>query len=85
MKPYIVVQPFKDVNGSSLRIGDTIQCDDGRAAVLRRYGKITGVVETAERKLPKSAEIVVEAPVEYEKTTLGIESANYEKRGKGRR
>lgn len=78
MKPYKVVQPFKNLDGAPLRVGDTIQCDDSRAAVLRRYGKISGVVETAEKKFPQSIETAVEAPVE---TAVEPEKKT-EKRGK---
>ena len=80
MKDYIVKQPFTNIDGAFKRVGDTVQCDNGRAAVLRRFGKIGGAVETATKVMPEPVKIEAETPVE---SAIADEST-VEKRGRGR-
>lgn len=80
MKDYIVKQPFTNIDGAFKRVGDTVQCDDGRAATLRRFGKIGGAVETATKVMPEPVKVAPQHQVE----TAVVDESNAEKRGRGR-
>lgn len=43
---YSVIKPFKNLDGSFLQIGDKIDCDFHRAAILRRNGLIGNIAES---------------------------------------
>jgi hypothetical protein len=55
MKNYIVKQSFTNLDGSFLRPGDQIRCDDARASRLRRFGKIGGAVDVTKKTVPETA------------------------------
>ena len=80
MKDYIVKQPFTNIDGAFKRVGDTVQCDDGRASVLRRFGKIGGTVETATKVMPEPIRVESESLVE----NATVDESAVEKRGRGR-
>lgn len=50
---YTVIKPFKNLDGSFLQIGDKIECDFQRAAVLRRNGLIGNIAESIPHSIPE--------------------------------
>lgn len=62
---YTVIKPFKNLDGSFLQIGDKIDCDFHRAAVLRRNGLIGNIAEAKPGNIPEKSivETAEEKPV----------------------
>ena len=58
---YTVVKPFKNIDGSFLKPGDTIEADNGRAAALRANGLIGSLTvnpqEMARLPVPETASV----------------------------
>lgn len=61
---YRVLKPFINIDGSYLRINDSIVCDKNRARILVNNGMIGGRVETAEKSFPFREEIQKEKAIE---------------------
>ena len=51
---YLVIKPFRNLDGSFLQIGDKIDCDFHRAAVLRRNGLIGNIAESKLGSIPEN-------------------------------
>lgn len=64
MMRYRVLKPFINIDGSYLRINDSIVCDKNRARILTNNGMIGGRIETAEKPLPVRDDIPKETATE---------------------
>ena len=51
---YVVIKPFKNIDGSFLQIGDKVECTFHRAAILRRNGLIGNIAESSPRLIPEN-------------------------------
>ena len=62
---FTVIRPFKNIDGAFLKVGDTIECDLKRAAVLRRNGMIGNIADKPSGSVPekKKVETAEEKPV----------------------
>lgn len=57
---YRVIKPFKNIDGSFLRVNDTVSCDKDRAMVLIKNKMIGAVVETSSVSYPVRKIIIME-------------------------
>lgn len=54
---YQVIRQFINIDGSHLRTGDTIECDDARAKVLKRNGLIGLTAEKPPTPVPEARKV----------------------------
>lgn len=60
---YMVIRPFKNIDGSFLNIGDKIECDTVRALVLRRNGLIGNIAEDKPKETPENKQPKIETAI----------------------